>query len=990
MPKGNPNAGEKKVNGILKVYDPVAKAYRPSYIAPDATATVQGDVLLSDSVTGTDDAATGITAATPKAVKEVNDNANTKLSMTATTEQTVAGPVVFGDSLTVEDESTFNEKVTFDKGISIPGGVTLEGDVTGNADTATKLKTAVNINTKSSTQTASTKVSFDGSKDITLPLGDIDASAIKGVLSLDNIPQSAIERVVNYESLDAAFDDYLAAADDNKPFQTGDTIRVPDAEGDTAEMYAIIGDPAVKNNYVKYAASIASEALEADHAKVADKINIADIADGSAMCVIDKVLKKSGATVGGEYKPMYLHNGTFEETTFTIKTNVPADAKFTDTTYTDFAPATETEEGTIERGRAGLVPAPTTKDTKFLKNDGTWADVPTNWDELDGKPSFHSGIIQDVGVEDGKFYVEALFNVIKSDEHDAKEFDAQLQILSAAGNTMKLTSSLFTPTTDGTSSHKFVIEPPTGQDIANIEIVSAGIFYNSNVLLDIWRPEQVQGKYPGASGIITTVENQEKATATGQAQVYTVSATVSGNEDQLFLIGVVVSGTEYISSPVSISEEGLSEISCAVVQPPNEGQQGDKVVKVNLYCGFNRKQYILDTWYPQAETLYLNNGKIIEVTDAVSDDTKYSVDYVINTNYDFNYYHISAKYDIPGWDTGGMSSPEYVTYNVREKAKNVMHGSVLIPKTKVQDGGQGSLELVSIKLYEQATMGGNDLTLDVWYPEKETGVSSWNDLTDKPDLSTGSFTDIPIMTDTQIEASVYVATLLNNMTSRADLVAYVTRANGTKETIRQNGQQLVGIDSYSGRIKLTGTFNQNDRLDQLQLVVHTTKNNQEYDVIVDNWYTSNIYYYFTADYDCFEMIDNLSATAGNISFKMMGWYEEFAGPNAPVKLSIKKVDDTFLTTPIEIQTIDWTPGTNETPHREVFGTTKTNEQVWLIPKADWEAQSLISAPSEYILVVATDKHGKELWAQKIDMPLTYLDPADAAQLVQDALATTTN
>ena len=592
MPKGNPNSGEKKVNGILKVYDPVAKAYRPSYIAPDATSTVQGDVLLSDSVTSTDDAATGITAATPKAVKEVNDNANTKLSKTDTAEQTVAGPVVFGDSLTIEGESTFNEKVTFDKGISIPGGVTLEGNVTGNADTATKLKTAVNINTKSGTQTASANVSFDGSKDITLPLGDIDASAIKGVLSLDNIPHSAIERVVNYESLDAAFNDYVAASTDNKPFQVGDTIRVPDAEGATAEMYAIVGDPAVKDNYVKYAASVAAEAVEAEHAQVADKINIADIADGSAMCVVDKVLNKSSATIGGEYQPIYLNNGTFEETSFTIKTNVPADAKFTDTTYSEFTPAVEDDGGTVTPGNEGLVPAPTTKDAKFLKNDGTWADVPSNWEELADKPLSYNGTIQDVGIENNKFYVEALFTSIGQ-----VEFEVQLQVLSTAGNQLKLTSATYEPTADGTTAHKFVIEPPTGQVVADMKIVSAGLYYNSTTLLDEWKPEQVQSKYPGASGHITYVENDIIHTS---PQTITVLTVVSGNNTQQFSVNLTIGNQTYSSNKQSFVsvEEGLYNMTFGV--ETQHSTMGEKVSKIELIAHpAEGGYYTLDTWYPQ-------------------------------------------------------------------------------------------------------------------------------------------------------------------------------------------------------------------------------------------------------------------------------------------------------------------------------------------------------------------------------------------------------
>lgn len=66
---------------------------------------------------------------------------------------------------------------------------------------------------------------------------------------------------------------------------------------------------------------------------------------------------------------------TVKDSGFTIAASVPADAKFTDTTYNEFVGATETQAGS-----AGLVTAPVSGDeNKFLKGDGTWA-VPVNTD----------------------------------------------------------------------------------------------------------------------------------------------------------------------------------------------------------------------------------------------------------------------------------------------------------------------------------------------------------------------------------------------------------------------------------------------------------------------------------------------------------------------------------------------------------------------------------------------------------------------------------
>lgn len=71
-----PNSEDKKLNFVAKVFDPVTQTYRPLYIAPDGTDTVQGDVFLSDDADETKTAANGMTAVTPaglyKAINEYN------------------------------------------------------------------------------------------------------------------------------------------------------------------------------------------------------------------------------------------------------------------------------------------------------------------------------------------------------------------------------------------------------------------------------------------------------------------------------------------------------------------------------------------------------------------------------------------------------------------------------------------------------------------------------------------------------------------------------------------------------------------------------------------------------------------------------------------------------------------------------------------------------------------------------------------------------
>lgn len=81
--------------------------------------------------------------------------------------------------------------------------------------------------------------------------------------------------------------------------------------------------------------------------------------------------KLGHVSVGNKFKPIYLYNGIPSVCEYMLEADVPADAKFTDTTYTDFVGATD-----IESGEQGLVPEPSTSDVDhYLKGDGTWAEI---------------------------------------------------------------------------------------------------------------------------------------------------------------------------------------------------------------------------------------------------------------------------------------------------------------------------------------------------------------------------------------------------------------------------------------------------------------------------------------------------------------------------------------------------------------------------------------------------------------------------------------
>ena len=110
----------------------------------------------------------------------------------------------------------------------------LQTTVSGNAGSASKLQTARKI---SLTGGAVGSADFDGSKAIDINITKIDASKVSGVLSLDNIPQGALERLVPVK------DDTARKALTSSDVQNGDVVKVQS----TGLMYYVVDDTKLGN-----------------------------------------------------------------------------------------------------------------------------------------------------------------------------------------------------------------------------------------------------------------------------------------------------------------------------------------------------------------------------------------------------------------------------------------------------------------------------------------------------------------------------------------------------------------------------------------------------------------------------------------------------------------------------------------------------------------------------------------------------------------------
>lgn len=388
-----PNGADKKLNFVAKVYDPIAKEFKPIYIAPDATDKVQGDVKLSDATNSTLNAAEGMTAATPAAVKAANDNANNKLDKTTTSAQTVKSAV------------TFSGLVTGSAGFK--GNLT--GNVTGNADTASQLKTPRTISVKSGNSAAGS-ATFSGAGNVTITIPKIDGTTVEGIIPLASIPQGALDRVVSYASIAAAVSAWTSASG-AKPFDIGDTIRVTGVTPNV--MYAVTADPSKTASYVEYAAGTATNAIHADEADTADKLTTArtirtNLASTSAASFNGTANITPGVTGtlpianGGTGRTTALAannailasaieitSGWTDETNFCYISDSPNDAQGALRKYSSanvwshwlnpkIAASYATKSHThanATTSAAGFLPKLSGSTSQYLRGDGTWATV---------------------------------------------------------------------------------------------------------------------------------------------------------------------------------------------------------------------------------------------------------------------------------------------------------------------------------------------------------------------------------------------------------------------------------------------------------------------------------------------------------------------------------------------------------------------------------------------------------------------------------------
>lgn len=147
-------------------------------------------------------------------------------------------------------------------------------------------------------------------------------------------------------------------------------------KADKTELPKDLGDLTNNAGYLKSVTDISGNAATATKLRTAVNINGVAFDGSKAITVADST---KVAPSGSSFTANRI--ATFADTTgkaikdsgFTIATSVPANAKFTDTTYSNMTGASSSAAGS-----AGLVPTPAAgKQASFLRGDGTWA-VPTN------------------------------------------------------------------------------------------------------------------------------------------------------------------------------------------------------------------------------------------------------------------------------------------------------------------------------------------------------------------------------------------------------------------------------------------------------------------------------------------------------------------------------------------------------------------------------------------------------------------------------------
>ena len=238
----------------------------------------------------------------------------------------------------------------------------------------------------------------------------LDASKLTGMIDLARLPQGALERLYPVENDEARF-----ALTINE-VQNGDTVKV----NDTKMLYIVVDDTKLSSEegYTEYTAGLASSV---PWTGVTDKPDtytpskhshtVSEITDFPESMPASDVSDWAKATTKPDYTKDEIGLSNVDNTAdadksvkhatsadsatnatkvnnHTVETDVPANAVFTDTTYSNFV-----KSGSGAKN--GLVPAPSTTAgiKKYLREDGTWQTPPnTNtWTAFKGATSSAAG-----------------------------------------------------------------------------------------------------------------------------------------------------------------------------------------------------------------------------------------------------------------------------------------------------------------------------------------------------------------------------------------------------------------------------------------------------------------------------------------------------------------------------------------------------------------------------------------------------------------------
>lgn len=400
MSKGNPNDNT-QLNFTAKVWDTTAKAWKPIYIAPDATSAIRGDVYLSDAVNSTDNAATGVTAATPAAVKNAYDSA---VKNNITTEQSMQS------NLTPNTNNTLSLGTSAKKWANMYA-TTFHGALDGNATTATSAKQLdhnVTFSVQNGSAAAGTVTTNLSGTTANISLSQLDASTLAtGTVPLDRLPQGALERLVHVADQTARFKLTTATV------QLGDIVQ----QDDTGVMYVVTDESKLTSaaGYTEFTAGTATKANEAAKLNPGSTIRT-NLASTSAVTFTGASAVTPGVTGtlpvgnGGTGAATLAQYGVLVGAGTGAIQSVGNAA--TGAVYKSSASANPTV-GTlpIAQGGTGSTSADGawsaigggdigklnkgTSTTTYLRNDGTWATPPDNntWTAFKGATSSAAGAV---------------------------------------------------------------------------------------------------------------------------------------------------------------------------------------------------------------------------------------------------------------------------------------------------------------------------------------------------------------------------------------------------------------------------------------------------------------------------------------------------------------------------------------------------------------------------------------------------------------------